>query len=185
MKLYRRSFSDLSASSFNAEVTDNKFRLFEIYVARRYFLHCLRAIKNKITTGVIIPISLGIVLFVDSSMSIKRIPQTINVAKIAPKLNSETFKNLTLIGTKKNIITTAHGTKNGYTKILYNAPLILLVSTPCLSSSTTASIASPMVKLTFLHIFDPTFLDGTLLKSSTLFQQIYQYLVIQDPYFQV
>ena len=65
------------------------------------------------TTGVITPTSLEIVLLFANSMSIKRTPQTRRVDKIAPKLKSETFKNLTLIGTKKKIMTTKHGTKNG------------------------------------------------------------------------
>jgi hypothetical protein len=83
------------------------------YVAKRYFLHCLNAIKNSINTGKSTPISLEIVLLFDNSISINKIPQTKSVDKIAPKLNNETFKNLTLIGTKKKIMTTKHGTKNG------------------------------------------------------------------------
>ncbi len=82
-------------------------------MAKRYFRHCLRAIKNRVSTGIITPISLDIVLLVDNSMSIKSIPQIIKVDTIAPKLNKETFKNLTLIGTKKKIITITLGTKKG------------------------------------------------------------------------
>lgn len=85
--------------------------------------------KKSITTGATTPISLGIVLLFDSCISINKIPQKRRVASIAPKLNRDTFKNLTLIGTKKKIITTKQGTKNGYINILYNAPFIALVFT--------------------------------------------------------
>ena len=64
-------------------------------------------------TGIITPASLEIVLLLANSININRTPQTKRVDKIAPKLKSETFKNRTLIGTKKKIITTKHGTKNG------------------------------------------------------------------------
>lgn len=80
------------------------------------------------TTGARIPTSPEIVLLLASSISVYNIPQTRSVAKIAEKLKSETFKNRTLIGTKKKIITTRHGTKNGYTNILYKAPFIPRVS---------------------------------------------------------
>jgi len=63
-----------------------------------------------IKTGKIIPISLEIVLFLDSSPSMKRKVHTIKDAKIAPKENKEIFKNLADIGTKKKIITIKHGT---------------------------------------------------------------------------
>ncbi len=69
-------------------------------------------------TGIITPTSLDIVLLFESSISINRTPHTKSVARIAPKLKSETFKNLELIGTKKKIMTTKQGTKNGYTNIL-------------------------------------------------------------------
>ena len=59
------------------------------------------------------PISLGITLWLESSINVKRSAQTRSDASIAPKLNSETFKNLTLTGTKKKIITITKGTKNG------------------------------------------------------------------------
>ena len=71
------------------------------------------AIKMRIIIGATTPASLGIVLLFESSMSINKIPQTKRVERIAPKLNNETFKNLALIGTKKKIITTRQGTKNG------------------------------------------------------------------------
>ena len=60
--------------------------------------------------GATTPISLGIVLFVESSMSIYKIPQVSKEARMAPKLKSETFKKRTLIGTKKKIITIKQGT---------------------------------------------------------------------------
>lgn len=59
------------------------------------------------------PTSGGIVLLLDSSINIKRKAHTTRDEIIAPKLNSDTFKNLTLTGTKKKIITTKLGTKNG------------------------------------------------------------------------
>ena len=65
------------------------------------------------TIGIITPTSLEIVLLFANSININKTPQVNRVDKIAPKLKSDTFKNLTLIGTKKNIITTKHGTKNG------------------------------------------------------------------------
>ena len=64
-------------------------------------------------TGVITPTSLEIVLLFANSININRTPQTKRVDKMAPKLKSEIFKNRTLIGTKKKIITIKHGTKNG------------------------------------------------------------------------
>lgn len=69
-------------------------------------------IKSTII-GAMIPSSLGIVLLFESSIKENKIDHITRVAIIAPKLNNDTFKNLTLIGTKKNIITTKHGTKNG------------------------------------------------------------------------
>jgi len=71
------------------------------------------AIKKRTITGATTPASLEIVLLFESSISINNTPQTKRVARIAPKLKRETFKNLALIGTKKKIITTRHGTKNG------------------------------------------------------------------------
>lgn len=64
------------------------------------------------------PTSLGNVLWLDSSINAKINAQITSDEIIAPKLNSDTFKNLTLTGTKKNIITIKLGTKNGYTNIL-------------------------------------------------------------------
>ena len=64
------------------------------------------------------PTSLGSVLWLDSSISAKRNAQTTSDEIIAPKLNSDIFKNLALTGTKKNMITIKLGTKNGYTNIL-------------------------------------------------------------------
>lgn len=84
----------------------------------RCFRHCHRAIRKRITIGATTPASLGMVLLFDSSISINKIPQKSRVARIAPKLKRETFTNLTLIGTKKKMITTKLGTKNGYIKIL-------------------------------------------------------------------
>ena len=83
------------------------------YVAILYLRHCLMEIRNNIITGNTIPISLGIVLWFDNSPSINKSAQISKDAKIAAKLKSEVFKNLALIGTKKNIIITKHGTKNG------------------------------------------------------------------------
>lgn len=71
------------------------------------------AIIYKIIIGTIIPTSLEIVLFMESSVSANKTAQTISVDKIAMKLKRETFKNRTLIGTKKKIIMTTAGTKSG------------------------------------------------------------------------
>jgi len=63
--------------------------------------------------GAMTPISLGIVLVFESSININKMPQVSRVAKIAPKLKSETFKKRTLTGTKKKMITIKQGTKRG------------------------------------------------------------------------
>ena len=69
--------------------------------------------RKRTITGATTPISLGIVLWLDSSPSINKNAQIIKDEIIAPKLNKEIFKNLADIGTKKKIITTKQGTKNG------------------------------------------------------------------------
>ena len=71
------------------------------------------AIIYKRIIGTIIPASLEIVLFMESSVRANKIAHTIRVESIAIKLKRETFKNLTLIGTKKKIIITTAGTKSG------------------------------------------------------------------------
>jgi hypothetical protein len=83
-----------------------------------YFIHCLNATKKSKKVGKTIPSSLGIVLWFDNSTSENSRAQTIKEEIIALKLKRETFRNLTLIGTKKKIITIKLGTKNGYTNIL-------------------------------------------------------------------
>ena len=64
------------------------------------------------------PTSLETLLLFAYSIIIKISPQTTKVERIAAKLKSETFKNLPLVGTKKNIIIMRAGTKNGYINIL-------------------------------------------------------------------
>ena len=83
----------------------------------QFFCQIYMEMLKRIKTGKITPISLGIVFVLESSIIIKRIAQIINVAKIAPKLKSETFKKGELIGTKKKIIIIKEGTKNGWINI--------------------------------------------------------------------
>ena len=65
------------------------------------------------TTGAITPTSLETVLLFAYSIIIKMTAQTIRVESIATKLKKETFKNLLLAGTKKNMIVIRAGTKSG------------------------------------------------------------------------
>lgn len=70
----------------------------------------------SINTGRIIPISLETLLVLAYSIIIKSIPQTTSVARIATKLKKDTFKNLLLAGTKKNMIVIRAGTKKDIQK---------------------------------------------------------------------
>ena len=67
------------------------------------------AIRSRRKIGKIIPASLGIVLFFESSISINKTPQTSSAETIEMKLNIDTFKKRTLIGTKKKMMITSKG----------------------------------------------------------------------------
>ena len=94
------------------------------------------------------PSSLEIVLWLDNSPKVKSNDHIIKDDTTAPKENKDVFKNLAEMGTKKNIITTNDGTKNGYINILYKALFITSVLLCCFVNNIKASIAFGMVKLT-------------------------------------
>ncbi len=79
--------------------------------------------------GEMTPVSGERVLLFESSPNIKRIPHTTSVTKIAPKLNSERFKNRELIGAYVKKITIKIGANHGVINIRYIALVIFVMST--------------------------------------------------------
>ena len=70
-------------------------------------------------------------------------------AKIAPLEKRATSKNLTLIGTKKKIITTIIGAKNGISDVEIKEAKILLVLMFCFFSKDIALMASMIEYVVF------------------------------------